>query len=307
MTDPDGAITRVAPWSTWTREQRRAPGGEPALLTRLDDGQLWFSAGSSGSPWRHEVHVGPAVVSTPRGRFHAIAELDGGATIACLAGHTRVAPALREPVLLDADQTVAVSSDGETLVVITRGPEPGPVIPGPPMARSNRRRRSRLPEASVVVALVAVLAGLVLLFGPDLLASDQVAAPVAFSTQIPTDGIEAPEPDVLEPKTPAIPEPESPAVVAAVTSPPGTADGRLTSCRRSESGVVAVIDVRHRSGGPGRFTVDVALVDGVGTVFATGSARSRVIEPSTSSWVEVAVDADPAARGACELTGITGN
>ena len=118
LTDPDGAVTRVAPWSSWTREQVRAPGGEPALVTRLDQGQLWFAAGRRRSPWRHEVHVGPAIVSTPRGRFQAIAEPDGGATIACLAGRTRVVAGLREPVLLGPDQSAAVSSDGRTLVVM---------------------------------------------------------------------------------------------------------------------------------------------------------------------------------------------
>ncbi|MCU1357124.1 MAG: hypothetical protein JWM89_2542 [Acidimicrobiales bacterium] len=121
LTDPDGAVTRVAPWSSWTREQVRAPGGEPALVTRLDQGQLWFAAGRRRSPWHHEVHVGPAVVSTPRGRFHATAEPDGGATIVCLAGRTRVVAGLREPVLLGPDQSAAVSADGRTLVV-TDGP-----------------------------------------------------------------------------------------------------------------------------------------------------------------------------------------
>ncbi len=120
LTDPDGAVTRVAPWSSWTREQVRAPGGEPALVTRLTQGQLWFSAGRRRSPWRHEVHVGPAIVSTPRGRFQAVAEADGGATISCLAGRTRVVAGLREPVLLGPDQSAAVSSDGRTLVVMDR-------------------------------------------------------------------------------------------------------------------------------------------------------------------------------------------
>ncbi|HEX2578753.1 MAG TPA: hypothetical protein VHK88_20585, partial [Aquihabitans sp.] len=120
LTDPDGAVTRVAPWSSWTREQVRAPGGEPALVTRLEHGQLWFAAGRTRSPWRHEVHVGPAIVSTPRGRFQATAEADGGATIACLSGRTRVVAGLREPVLLEPDQSAAVSSDGATLVVMDR-------------------------------------------------------------------------------------------------------------------------------------------------------------------------------------------
>ena len=61
LTDPDGAVTLVAPWSTWTREQVRAPGGEPALVTRLEQGQLWFSAGRRRSPWRHEVRIGISI------------------------------------------------------------------------------------------------------------------------------------------------------------------------------------------------------------------------------------------------------
>lgn len=64
--------------------------------------------------------MGPAVISTPRGRFHATAESDGGATIDCLAGRTRVVAGLREPVLLGPDQSAAVSSDGGTLVVMDR-------------------------------------------------------------------------------------------------------------------------------------------------------------------------------------------
>ena len=130
LMDPDGAVTRVAPWSTWTREQVRAPGGEPSLVTRLDQGQLWFAAGRRQSPWRHEVVVGPATVSTPRGRFHVTAETDGGATVACLAGRTRVVAGLSEPVVLTANQTAAVSSDGATLVVMDRGSGDGAGVLG---------------------------------------------------------------------------------------------------------------------------------------------------------------------------------
>ena len=325
LTDPDGAVTRVAPWSTWTREQRRAPGGEPSLLTRLDEGQLWFSAGSPGSPWRHEVNIGPAVVSTPRGRFHAIAEDDGGATIACLAGRTRVSTAFREPVLLEADQTVAVSSDGETLVVINRMPQPGP-IPASLAPSEPSNKRSRMPEVASMVALVALLIGAAFVFGRGLLSRDLVATPVAFSQPPGNEGrpdgpvaveptlpiVDAGSSDVADLPTPATPiapipadpEPAGPAQVAPVTAAPGTATGRLVGCRRSAAGVVATVDVRHRSGGADRFTVDVALVDRAGTAFATGSTRSPVIEPSSSFTVDVAIDADTPSRGACELTGI---
>lgn len=89
-------------------------------MTRLDQGQLWFAAGRARSPWRHEVQVGPATVSTPRGRFHVIAEADGGATVACLSGRTRVVVGLGEPVVLGPDQTASVSGDGATLVVMDR-------------------------------------------------------------------------------------------------------------------------------------------------------------------------------------------
>lgn len=326
LTDPDGAVTRVAPWSTWTREQRRAPGGEPSLLTRLDEGQLWFSAGSTGSPWRHEVHIGPAVVSTPRGRFHAIAEDDGGATIACLVGRTRVSTAFREPMLLDADQTVAVSSDGATMVVINRLPEPD-LVPAGITIPQQRRRRSRWPEMAAMVAVVALLIGAVFLLGRGLLSSDLVASPLALSQSPEVDGgpdapavaeptmpvvddgppevADVPAPAAPSAPVPADPVPSAPADVAPLTASPGTAVGRLVSCRRSDTGVVATVDVRHRSGGADRFTVVVALVDGAGTEFASGSTRSPVIEPSTSFTVDVAVAADATVRGACELTGIT--
>lgn len=120
LTDPDGAVTRMAPSSSWTREQVRAPGGEPALVTRLDSGQLWFAAGRRRSPWRHEVHVGAAIVTTPQGRFQAIAEPDGGATVVCLAGRTRVVAGPRDPVVLTPEQSAAISVDGATLVVMGR-------------------------------------------------------------------------------------------------------------------------------------------------------------------------------------------
>lgn len=332
LTDPDGAVTRVAPWSAWTREQRRAPGGEPSLLTRLDEGQLWFSAGSPGSPWRHEVHIGTAVVSTPRGRFHAIAEDDGGATVACLAGRTRVGTASREPVLLDADQTVAVSSDGVTLVVMNREAEIDPMLRSSAMRRARRSRRWRLPELAAMAALVAVLLGTAFVFGRDLLPTDEAVAPVALPTrpvidnpprdltptgstapvaaraelEVPATGpIKDDDATPAVPAVPADPTPVAPAQLAPVTAQSGTATGLLTGCRRSASGVVATVDIRHRSGGPDRFTVEVVLVDRTGSAFATGSSRSPVIEPSTSSTIEIAVEADSAARGACELTGVT--
>jgi hypothetical protein len=183
LTDPDGAVTRVAPWSSWTREQVRAPGGEPALVTRLDQGQLWFSAGRRRSPWRHEVHVGPAVVSTPRGRFQAVAEPDGGATIACLAGRTRVVAGLREPVLLGPDQSAAVSSDGRTLVVMDRAS--GTEITDPEIIDLTAEEH----EDAEVPELATVAAG-----STDRPVRPAGAAPLPAFDQRPPESPSAPEP-----------------------------------------------------------------------------------------------------------------
>jgi hypothetical protein len=369
LTDPDGAVTRVAPWSSWTREQVRAPGGEPALVTRLDQGQLWFSAGRRRSPWRHEVHVGPAVVSTPRGRFQAVAESDGGATISCLAGRTRVVAGLREPVLLGPDQSAAVSSDGRTLVVMDRasadvGTEPavidltdgaleaeaaaealaaerarvgagvaagGPAAGTPLRARADeddevpaaatatssdgddvaRPRAARLgwiPEAVAVAALVGVLLAVVLLFarGDD---TDEAAAPVTpelpATTAAPTTTEAETEIDV-----PATTDAPTTSAAPTTTTPPPTASGasargELGSCRRSDGGVIATVVVSHRGGPASRFTVQAALVDAGGAAFATGSATTGLIEPGSSSEVEVLVPFEGRPEGACELEGVT--
>ena len=187
LSDPDGAITRVAPWSTWTREQVRAPGGEPSLVTHLKDGQLWFAAGRTRSPWHHEIRIGRVSVTTPRGRFHASAAQEGGATVACLAGRTRVLVEGGEPLVLRENQTAAISSDGNTVVVTQEtpfvDPETVPLaafeprddaahvgVDGPPEARSDTADDSLLPipaprrsravvgvsRVAAVVAIVAV-------------------------------------------------------------------------------------------------------------------------------------------------------
>ncbi|MCU1453903.1 MAG: hypothetical protein JWN46_2049, partial [Acidimicrobiales bacterium] len=138
LSDPDGSVTRIAPWASWSREQVRPPGGDALLVTRLDRGQLWFSSGLTpeaaaagagiAAPWRQEVHVGPAVVTTTAGRCHVVAEPDGGATVTCLEGEVRVGTRARAPVQLTVDQAAAVSGDGETLVVLDRAVISGPSI-----------------------------------------------------------------------------------------------------------------------------------------------------------------------------------
>ncbi len=359
LTDPDGAVTRVAPWSTWTREQVRAPGGEPTLVTRLEDGQLWFSAGRRRSPWRHEVHVGPAVVSTPRGRFQVTAEPDGGATVACLAGRTRVVAGLRDPIVLEPDQSAAVASDGNTLVVMDRGapqedshmdhvdeprerpggePSDAERSPGAATAAgagvvggssaaggggdhadpvghddAPARRSGRwIPEVVVVAALLGVLVAAVVVFGRGS-SDDQQAAPV------PTTAVSTTEPDPTQPDTapattaapttapttaPPATAPTTTATVRPVTAP-ASADGALDGCARSATGVTATIVVTHRSGGPGRFAVEVGLTGSDGTVVANGSAESGVVQPGGSLAVQVPIAASGPITGGCSLIGVT--
>lgn len=385
LTDPDGAVTVIAPWSTWTREQVRAPGGEPSMVTRLEQGQVWFSAGRPRSPWRHEVRVGATSVSTADGRFHVTAEADGGATVDCLAGRTRVVSGLDDPVELEADQTAAVASDGGTLVVLdavgrgaasdeaagapidltdATGPDPAPPLTAaavgatlgaasdahdepddapataPAAAAAStapaalagagaagvgagpggrRRERSlRLPEIVAVAALLGVLLAAVIVFGrqPDYDTVD-VAAPPASSSTVPvstttelrtsttaattsTVTSTAPVQTTTEVVTTTVPVTTSP---PSITNP-AQATGLLAACRRADGGVVATINVRLRSGGPGRFRARVGLVGANGQVFATGESQTDVLQEGASAPVDVMVNVPGRASGACELLGV---
>ncbi|CAN5910764.1 hypothetical protein BH23ACT2_BH23ACT2_26850 [soil metagenome] len=349
LTDPDGAVTRIAPWSTWTREQVRAPGGEPALVTRLTDGQLWFSAGRRRSPWRHEVQAGPARVSTPRGRFQVTAEPDGGATVAGLSGRTRVVTGLRQPVVLGPDQTAAVSADGATLVVMDRvveqgddsegadeggggasTPEPDAEAedianggaPAGVGAQLPGRGRRRLPELVALAALLGALVAAVLVFGRDgapneVATRDGVPSATAEAptiTGVPTTGLpttttEAPTTTTTEAPTTTTEAPttttEAPTTTASGAAAPAIAEGSLTSCRRAEGGVLAVVTVAHRSGPPASVMVDVGLVDDTGRVFAEGTGETSVLVQGTSAPVDVLVSVDGPVRGGCELLTVT--
>lgn len=353
----------------------RAPGGEPALVTRLTQGQLWFSAGRRRSPWRHEVHVGPAIVSTPRGRFQAVAEADGGATISCLAGRTRVVAGLREPVLLGPDQSAAVSSDGRTLVVMDRatdgagtppevvdltddvdvdlvaeeaapaavvaelatvgapeaaGPAPrrlpeGPagdggaggedegdvVAPEEPTGRSARL--GWIPELVAVLALVGVLVAIVWVFvsGDD---GTETAAPTTPApveqvtpTAAPTTPTTTEATEIGEPATTQV----STTVPTTVTTLPplaagASASGELAGCRRADGGVTATVAVTHRGGPASSFDVKATLVDANGSSFAEGTQRSPLLQPGTSTNVDVLVPFEGRPEGACELVSVTG-
>jgi FecR protein len=125
LVDLDGAVTRIAPFSTWTREQVRHPGDDPLFITRLDRGQLWHRAGQRAKTWAHEVQVGPATVVSEGGQFHVVAEADGGATITCLDGQVAVATQLTAALLLQKDEAVSIAADGETCVLV----EPSPTRP----------------------------------------------------------------------------------------------------------------------------------------------------------------------------------
>ena len=379
LTDPDGAVTRVAPWSSWTREQVRAPGGEPALVTRLDQGQLWFSAGRRRSPWRHEVHVGPAIVSTPRGRFQAIAEPDGGATIACLAGRTRVVAGLREPVLLGPDQSAAVSSDGRTLVVMDRAsgaeitdpeiidltaeeqidldaeaelasdteaegdgsqvaaaaagavagrssgghlpsmpgfdplPRPGSATPDelPYHDEAGPARLGWIPELVAVIALLALLIAGVWVFSnrsdsTDVASAPTTTAPITGPTQPATT-----RPVTTRPSTTTAPPSTTaaPSTSVATTRPPAatgaTAVGELTGCRRAPGGVLATINVTHRSGPASAFNVSAALIDPSGVEFARGAIKTGVIPPGGSGVAKVLVRATGSVSGSCQVLEVT--
>ncbi len=169
--DLDGAVTRIAPFGAWTREQVRHPGDDPLFITRLERGQLWHRAGRSKT-WAHEVQVGPATVVSEGGRFHVVAEPDGGATITCLDGNVAVATQLSSALLLQRDEAVSVDADGETCVMVepaaTKAAEPRAADPSQwsPTQRDDRAPApnrvwvavaSRPYVVAALLALVAVL------------------------------------------------------------------------------------------------------------------------------------------------------
>lgn len=335
LTDPDGAVTRVAPWSSWTREQVRRPGGESALVTRIDQGKLWFSSGRRKSPWLHEVHVGPAVVSTPGGRFQVTVEADGGASVACLAGRTRVASGLEGPVVLATDQSAAVSSDGLTLVVLDRPhaedvdiedpleqagtDDEQPRRPASGLAAASsvdeepaRRRWWWLPELVAAAAVLAVIIGAIALFiGPS--SEGEIAAPTTGST-MPISTTEPPDVTTSSkvPTTTASSTTTASTTTASTTtsstlrsvSPGATGVGVLQSCRRTPDGVQATVRVRHQAGDPSRFEVTVAAVDRSDAVLARGSATTEALEPAAVGSIDVFIPLDGRAASSCLVLGV---
>lgn len=346
LSDPDGAITRVAPWSTWTREQVRAPGGEPSLVTHLLDGQLWFAAGRTRSPWNHEIRVGTISVSTPEGRFHVSATEGGGATVSCLAGRARIVVDGDEPTVLRELQTAAISSGGDRIVVTQEEPvravDVTPVAAAEdaasgtddkllpvPMARRSGALTG-LARVAAIVAIVAVAAAalaLLLRDGDDDGGEVAQAVPTTDAPTV-TDPPTTEAPSTTESTTPTTEAPattetpatteapattEVPATTAAPSitvptvrsSPDAVATGQLERCKRGEGTVVATVDVRHRSGGPGRFRVEIGLIDRTGRPIASGRSETTLIENGQTVPVEVSVPVDGPVQGACELVGVT--
>lgn len=348
LSDPDGAITRVAPWSTWTREQVRAPGGEPSLVTHLQDGQLWFAAGRTRSPWNHEIRIGDTSVSTPRGRFHVATTNGMGATVACLSGRTRIVVGDEEPVIIRENQTAAIGSDGDTIVVTDEEavvesdaeplagldadepPTDDALLPVPVPRRVQRF--AGLARVAALVAIVAVAFAAIAVLLRDRGGDDQVAAPptteVGATGPAPTEApatTDAPAtteaPTTTEATTttaeratttvavtePQPTEPVAPPVTVATvrSSPDAVAVGVLEACRRDDGSVIATVDVKHRSGGPGRFRVEIGLIDRSGRPIASGRSDTGLLAPGTAAPVEVTVPVEGAVRGVCELVGVS--
>jgi hypothetical protein len=338
LTDPDGAVTRVAPWSAWTREQVRRPGGESALVTRLDQGRLWFSSGRRKSPWLHEVHVGPAVVSTPGGRFQVSVEPDGGASVACLAGRTRVAASLEGPVVLGPDQSAAVSSDGLTLVVLDRPgvdvedplEEPNPVDDPKrhasdalveqggegvaELAAERRRRWWWVPELTAAAAVVAVfLAAITLFVHRPSPGTSETAITATTRSTLPLDTTAPPTVTSTTAVVTTTAPPTTAAPTTVTTVPPATSSpirpvspgatgvGVLQACRRAPGGVLATVRVRHQVGAPSRFEVTVAAVDRSGAPVAQGKATTGALQPGTVGSVDVVVSTDTANVASCTV------
>jgi hypothetical protein len=84
-----------------------------------------------------------------------------------------------------------------------------------------------------------------------------------------------------------------------------TGRGELSSCRREEGGVKAVVRVLHSAGPASRFDVTVNLLDGE-DAFAKATARTGLIQPGGSALVDVHVKVAGEVRGACELEDVTG-
>ena len=200
LVDLDGAETRIAPWGSWTHEQVRHPGGRLMFVTRLHRGQLWHRTAAPTAHWTHQVQVGPAMVVSPRGRFHAVAETDGGATVTCLEGMVEVSTGLRDALALQPDQAVAVAADGETCVVtealeadrplLVEPAEQPPLPPSGPATTAARPGRRRLAAALVVLALVAlvIVVALVARRGSDRSPSS-VTTPDRRATSVPRSGV----------------------------------------------------------------------------------------------------------------------
>jgi hypothetical protein len=241
------------------------------FVTRLHRGQLWHRTAAPTANWTHQVQVGPAMVVSPRGRFHAVAETDGGATVTCLEGMVEVSTGLRDALALQPDQAVAVAADGETCVVtealeadrplLVEPAEQPPLPPSGPATTAARPGRRRLAAALVVLALVVlvIVVALVARRGSDRSASS-VTTPDRRATSVPRPGVST----TLPPATGSRPGGQPP---GSAVPPQPSARARLDSCVQTDGGILALATVSNGGRVMARYRVLVTVED----------ARQRVL------------------------------
>lgn len=324
LVDLDGAVTRIAPFGAWTREQVRLPDGEARFVTSLDRGQLWHTAGEV-STWAHEVRVGPATVSSRAGRFHAVAEPDGGATITCLGGHVAVSTKLHDPVRLEPDEAVAVAADGETCVVIdaaslaprspNRPPAAGPVS-GQATNRAGRVQGAetggnRPSYAGRRVALIALIAAL------GMSATGLVAtwihqddarsstSPRRSSTERSAEPRSTAPPRTTVPRRTTGPSrPTAPPRTSVPVKPPAAASAaaELDTCAKAGAGVLAGGRLANTGAREAAFTVHVTLFGPAGRVLGRGTTTTPIVAPGASTTIGTLISGPPPPAGAhCEV------
>lgn len=306
LVDLDGAETRIAPSGSWAHEQVRQPGGEPVYVTRLDRGQLWHRSPLATSTWTHRVEVGPATVASPRGRFHAVAEPDGGATVTCLEGTVEVSTGLRDALALEPDQAVAVAADGETCVVTEALEDDRPLLvepASPPTANprpATADHRWPGPGRPVLIALVlgtvlALTIVLIVLASRDPGGSSRSANRPAgrakavpranTSTRHATSGV----PSTAVPSSAAPSSARPRATTAPSNAPPVTAPAsvHLDSCLQSSGGILAGGTVTNPGGGTTRYRVLMTLEDPGDRVLARVAADTAAVAPKAAARVDV--------------------
>ena len=162
------------------------------------------------------------------------------------------------------------------------------------MDKTDRLRRGRIAPWAVFAAALALLVGACSSSGSDAEESEETTTTEESATTEAPSTTDAPSTTQAPPVT----------VPTVRSSPDARAVGTLVGCRRSGSGVVATVDVRHTSGGAGRFLVEIGVVDASGRSIATGRATSGLIADGQVVPVQVEVAAEGIVNGACELVSV---